>query len=161
MLNSHSMSRNSPLLNIDQRVLPIHKPKRKPNRKLQVIDLRFPAVHLCHVKISNLTGWSVQEIERLRQEFLSYTNHYGVIDREGFRKLYLASLLNMTWEALERDSEAAFRNFDINLTGFLDFNEYITACSRMSRDINPSYGSSGMPPQGPAAPQMNPNPYTY
>ncbi|UJR31065.1 hypothetical protein I4U23_018575 [Adineta vaga] len=86
--------------------------------------------------LANLTGWSIQDIERLRHEFLSYTNSYNVIDREGFRKLYVASLLNMTWEALERDAESAFRNFDINQTGFLDFNEYITACSRMARELN-------------------------
>ena len=59
----------------------------------------------------------------------------------------LPSLLNMTWEALERDAEAAFRHFDINQTGVLDFNEYITACSRMARET-----SSG--------PSMNP-PYNY
>lgn len=88
--------------------------------------------------LSNLTGWSTQDIERLRHEFFSYANSYGVIDREGFRKLYIASLLNMTWDAIERDSEAAFRNFDINQTGFLDFNEYITACSRMARETAPS-----------------------
>lgn len=95
--------------------------------------------------LSNLTGWSVQDIERLRQEFNVYSNQMGVIDREGFRKLYIASLLNMTWEAVEHDSEAAFRNFDINQTGFLDFNEYITACSRMSREVNAPYsgGQSG------------------
>jgi len=86
--------------------------------------------------LSSLTGWSSQDIERLRHEFLSYANQYGVIDREGFRKLYIASLLNMTWEAVERDAEAAFRNFDINQTGALDFNEYITACSRMTREVN-------------------------
>lgn len=102
--------------------------------------------------LSNLTGWSPQDIERLRHEFLSYTNSYGVIDRDGFRKLYIASLLNMTWEALEREAEAAFRNFDINQTGGLDFNEYITACSRMSRDINAPHSS---PP-----PPMNPS-YNY
>jgi hypothetical protein len=97
--------------------------------------------------LANLTGWSVQDIERLRHEFLNYANPLGVIDRDGFRKLYIASLLNMTWEAIEHDAEAAFRNFDINQTGGLDFNEYITACSRMSRDINPQFSSS--------SPQMN------
>jgi Ca2+-binding EF-hand superfamily protein len=91
--------------------------------------------------LANLTGWSTQDIERLRHEYLTYANSYGVIDREGFRKLYVASLLNMTWEAVERDAEAAFRNFDINQTGALDFNEYITACSRMARE-----SSSGAPP---------------
>lgn len=103
--------------------------------------------------LSNLTGWSVQDIERLRQEFHVYANQMGVIDRDGFRKLYIASLLNMTWDAVEHDSEAAFRNFDINQTGFLDFNEYITACSRMSREVNGPYPPSQSGP-------MNP-PYTY
>ena len=107
--------------------------------------------------LSSLTGWPIPDIERLRHEFLSYTNHYGVIDRDGFRKLYVASLLNTTWEGLERDAEAAFRNFDINQTGALDFNEYITACSRMSRDLNSSYGSSSMPPPGPTGSPMNPS----
>lgn len=102
--------------------------------------------------LSNLTGWSVQDIERLRHEFYSYTNPMGVIDREGFRKLYVASLLNMTWEAVEHDSEAAFRNFDINQTGFLDFNEYITACSRMSRELNAPYSP---PPPIPMNPSYN------
>jgi hypothetical protein len=109
--------------------------------------------------LSNLTGWSLQDIERLRHEFLSYTNAYGVIDRDGFRKLYVASLLNMTWEALERDAEAAFRNFDINQTGGLDFNEYITACSRMTREVNPQLSSSSPPPP-PPPPSMNPS-YNY
>ncbi|CAF0923460.1 unnamed protein product [Adineta ricciae] len=95
--------------------------------------------------LANLTGWSVQDIERLRHEFLSYTNSYGVIDREGFRKLYVASLLNMTWEALERDAESAFRNFDINQTGALDFNEYITACSRMAREMSAEAPQTGAP----------------
>jgi hypothetical protein len=89
--------------------------------------------------LSNLTGWSNEDIERLRHEYLSYANMNGVIDRDGFRKLYIASLLNETWEAVERDAEAAFRNFDINQTGVLDFNEYITACSRMTREVNQSY----------------------
>ncbi|CAF3466649.1 unnamed protein product [Rotaria socialis] len=87
--------------------------------------------------LANLTGWPIDDIERLRREFFSYTNPLGVIDREGFRKLYIASLLNMTWDAVERDSEIAFRNFDLNQTGGLDFNEYIMACSRMTRDANP------------------------
>lgn len=103
--------------------------------------------------LSNLTGWSIPEIERLRHEFMSYANSYGVIDREGFRKLYVASLLNMTWQALERDSEAAFRNFDVNQTGALDFNEYITACARMARETSyanqPAYPSAT--PAQPAA----------
>ena len=102
--------------------------------------------------LANLTGWSPQDIDRLRREFSSYANPMGVIDREGFRKIYVASLLNMTWDAVEHEAEAAFRNFDINQTGFLDFNEYITACSRMSRELNAPYPSS--------PPPMNP-PYNY
>ncbi|CAF1678462.1 unnamed protein product, partial [Didymodactylos carnosus] len=73
------------------------------------------------VILSNLTGWSLNEVERLRHEFMMYANQHGVIDRESFRKLYVASLLNMNWETLEHDAEAAFRNFDVNLTGALDF----------------------------------------
>ncbi|CAF0913941.1 unnamed protein product [Rotaria sordida] len=88
--------------------------------------------------LANLTGWTIADIERLRTEFTIYANPFGVIDREGFRKLYIASLLNMTWDALVRDAEIAFRNFDLNQTGTLDFHEYITACSRMTRELNPS-----------------------
>ncbi len=98
--------------------------------------------------LANLTGWSVQDIERLRHEFFSYANSYGVIDRESFRKLYIASLLNMTWEAVEHDAEAAFRNFDINQTGTLDFNEYITACARLTREVQVPYSSP--PPMSPS-----------
>ena len=58
-------------------------------------------------------------------------NQNGVIDRDGFRKLFIASLLNMTWQDIERESEATFRRFDINQSGVLDFNEYMQACSRM------------------------------
>lgn len=97
--------------------------------------------------LSNLTGWSLDDIERLRHEFYNYANSFGVIDREGFLKLYIASLLNMTWDAVARDAEMAFRNFDVNQTGGLDFNEYITACSRMTREI-----------QGPLPPPIRSNP---
>jgi len=86
---------------------------------------------------ANLTGWSPADIERLRNEFSLYANSYGVIDREGFRKLYIASLLNMSWQDIERDSEAAFRNFDQNQTGALDFNEYIQGCMLLSGGGNP------------------------
>ncbi|CAF2970943.1 unnamed protein product [Rotaria sp. Silwood2] len=85
--------------------------------------------------LSSLTGWSIQDIERLRQEFLNYANLYGVIDRDGFRKLYIASLLNTTWQGVELNTEAAFRSFDVNQTGALDFNEYIMACLRMIRGV--------------------------
>lgn len=86
--------------------------------------------------LASLTGWSLDDIQRLRHEFYAYANQLGVIDRDGFRKLYIASLLNMTWDTIERDAEMAFRNFDLNHTGGLDFHEYITACARMSRDVN-------------------------
>jgi hypothetical protein len=104
--------------------------------------------------LSTLTGWSNQDIERLRGEFQTYANMRGVIDRDGFRKLYIASLLNTTWDAIERNSDVAFRNFDINRTGVLDFNEYIIACSRMSNDSN-----SSLPPAM-TGPSMNSS-YTY
>jgi hypothetical protein len=126
---------------------------RYPTSPLSLSHGHDPSIHFENDEfLANLTGWSPQDIERLRHEFLSYTNSYGVIDRDGFRKLYIASLLNMTWEALEHDAETAFRNFDLNQTGFLDFNEYITACSRMTREVNASYSS---PP-----PSMNPS-YNY
>lgn len=108
--------------------------------------------------LASLTGWSMQDIERLRREFLNYANAYGVIDREAFRKLYVASLLNMTWEVLERDAEQAFRNFDINRTGALDFNEYITACSRMARE---GHAPAPPPMQQPAPLGPAPMPGSY
>ena len=86
--------------------------------------------------LSSLTGWSTADIERLRHEFTMYSSPYGSIDREGFRKLFVSALLNMPWEAVERESESAFRSFDINQTGTLDFNEYITACTRLIRAAN-------------------------
>ncbi|CAF4694391.1 unnamed protein product [Rotaria sp. Silwood1] len=96
--------------------------------------------------LASLTGWTIDDIERLRQEFIGYSNPMGVIDREGFRKLYVASLLNMSWQNVELDSEMAFRNFDVNQTGSLDFNEYITACSRMSRELNSPVSPPPMSP---------------
>lgn len=89
------------------------------------------------VLLANLTGWSMADIDRLRREFAIYSTPYGVIDREGFRKLFVSSLLNMPWDAVERESEGAFRSFDVNQTGTLDFNEYITACTRLIRSANP------------------------
>jgi len=84
--------------------------------------------------LSNLTGFSPTDIGRLRIEFYNYANNpYGEIDRKGFQKLYVASLLHMTWNAIERDAELAFRNFDLDTSGGIDFNEYITVCSRLSR----------------------------
>ena len=92
--------------------------------------------------LASLTGWSIQDIERLRHEFTAYANSNGVIDRIAFMKLYVASLLNMSWEVLESKAEAAFRNFDVNQTGSLDFNEFVTACSRMTRDVNAAHGNA-------------------
>lgn len=83
-------------------------------------------------RLSNATGLSTDQIERLRREFSTYANPFGVIDRKGFRKLYVASLVNMTWDDIERNAETAFRNFDTNLTGGVDFEEYVTSCARMS-----------------------------
>ncbi|CAF2987805.1 unnamed protein product [Rotaria sp. Silwood2] len=85
--------------------------------------------------VSSVTGWSVQDIERLRQDYLNYTNQYGIIDRDGFRKLYIASLLNTSWPGLEHKSEAAFHYFDVNHTGALDFDEFIMAYLRMARGM--------------------------
>lgn len=86
--------------------------------------------------LSNLSGLSPTDIAHLRHEFYNYANPIGVIDRDGFRKLYIASLVNKTWEEINHEAEMAFRNFDINQTGGLDFNEYISACSRMLRAGN-------------------------
>ena len=85
------------------------------------------------VLLSNLSGLSPADIAHLRHEFYNYANALGVIDRDGFRKLYIASLVNKTWEEINHEAEMAFRNFDINQTGGLGFNEYISACSRMLR----------------------------
>jgi len=83
--------------------------------------------------LSNVTGLPPTDVGRLRIEFYNYANPYGEIDHTAFQKLYVASLLNMTWDDIGRDAELAFRNFDVNSTGGIDFNEYITACSRLSR----------------------------
>ncbi|CAF1002142.1 unnamed protein product [Rotaria sordida] len=85
--------------------------------------------------LSNLTGWSVEDIKRLREEFINYTNQYGLVDRDGFRRLFVASLLNTTWQGLELNTEAVFRYFDLNQSGALDFNEYIMACLRMTNGM--------------------------
>ncbi|CAF1408314.1 unnamed protein product [Rotaria magnacalcarata] len=75
--------------------------------------------------LSNTTGWSINDIERLRVEFTGYANPNGATDRHAFRKLYIASMLNMNLKTIERNAEVAFRSFDVNQTGTLDFNEYI------------------------------------
>jgi len=84
--------------------------------------------------ISNLTGFQPTDVQQLRLEFSDYANSYGVIDREGFRKFYIASLLNTTWRTIEYDAEVAFRNFDVNQSDAVDFYEYITTCSRILRN---------------------------
>lgn len=83
--------------------------------------------------LSNITGVSPNDIGHLRMEFYNYANQNGIIDRDGFRKLYIASLVNKTWDALDHEAEIAFRTFDSNGTGGLDFNEYMMACARMIR----------------------------
>jgi hypothetical protein len=83
--------------------------------------------------LSSITGLSPPDIGQLRMEFHNYANPNGIIDRNGFRKLYVASLLNKTWDMVEREAETAFRNFDVNQSGGLDFNEYMIACARMLR----------------------------
>ncbi|CAF3404788.1 unnamed protein product [Rotaria sp. Silwood1] len=95
----------------------------------------IPTIYENDIYLSNITGWSIQDIERLREEFLNYANRYGIIDRDGFRKLYIASLLNTTWPGIEFNTETAFRYFDANQIGALDFNEYVKACSRMARGM--------------------------
>ncbi|CAF0821544.1 unnamed protein product [Didymodactylos carnosus] len=87
------------------------------------------------VLLSNLSGWSLDDIENLRQEFNMYANQNGIIDREAFCRLYVASLLHTTWETLQRDAESAFRSFDVNWTGAIDFNRYIITCSHMANDM--------------------------
>ena len=86
--------------------------------------------------LANVTGFSPMDIAHLRMEFYNYANTQGVIDRDGFRKLYIASLVNKTWDAINHEAEIAFRNFDVNRTGGLDFNEYMLACSRMLADTS-------------------------
>ncbi|CAF1046687.1 unnamed protein product [Adineta steineri] len=82
--------------------------------------------------LSSLTGWSSPDLQRLQSEFLAYANPNGIVDRSGFRRLYISSLLNTSWENIERNAEATFRSLDINQTGGLDFNEYMIGCTRMS-----------------------------
>lgn len=84
------------------------------------------------VLLATLSGWTVKDLEQLRNEFYDYTNQSGEIDQNGFRKLYIASLLNTKWEALENGAEAAFQNFDVNKTGKLDFNDFMVACLNMT-----------------------------
>ncbi|CAF0870973.1 unnamed protein product [Adineta ricciae] len=84
-----------------------------------------------NMTIASATGIPLPEIERFRHEFNNYANRNGVIDRDGFRRLFIASLLNTTWQDIERESESTFRRFDVNQSGVLDFNEYMQACSRM------------------------------
>lgn len=81
--------------------------------------------------LASMTGISPTDVGQLRMEFYNYANPRGIIDRDGFRKLYVASLLNKTWDMIEREAETAFRTFDVNQTGGLDFNEYMAACGRM------------------------------
>ena len=92
------------------------------------------------VYLSSMAGLSPTDVTQLRMEFNNYANPYGIIDRDGFRKLYVASLLNKTWDMIEREAETAFRNFDVNQTGGLDFHEYMTACARMLRGPGQSSG---------------------
>lgn len=84
--------------------------------------------------LSYTTGLPPDDIERLRREFYTYANPHGSIDRNGFRKLYIASLLNKTWEQIDHDAEIAFRNFDTNQTGLVDFDEYCASCARLSSE---------------------------
>ncbi|CAF5154637.1 unnamed protein product, partial [Rotaria magnacalcarata] len=88
--------------------------------------------------LSNTTGWSINDIERLRVEFTGYANPNGATDRHAFRKLYIASMLNMNLKTIERNAEVAFRSFDVNQTGTLDFNEYIVVCFNIIRKIHMS-----------------------
>jgi hypothetical protein len=83
--------------------------------------------------LSSMVGLPPADVAQLRAEFYNYANPYGIIDRDGFRKLYVASLLNKTWQVIEREAETAFRNFDTNQTGGLDFHEYMMACARMTK----------------------------
>ena len=99
-----------------------------------VANFSNPNSRKSSILLSNLTGWTMQDIERLKFEFSTYANRFGVMDREGFHKLYAASLLNTSWDIIQREADVAFRNFDINQSGNLDFDEYIAACIRMARD---------------------------
>lgn len=99
-----------------------------------------PPMPADNMAISSTTGIPPSEVERFRYEFNNYANRNGVIDRDGFRRLFIAGLLNMTWQDIERESEATFRRFDVNQSGVLDFNEYMQACSRMM------FGGNQQPP---------------
>ena len=89
--------------------------------------------------LSQITGLPLSEVQQLRSEFFIYANQSGVIDRQGFIKLYVASLVNTPWQSIEQDSEKAFRNFDLKKTGCLDFCEYVITCSRMMSGNSPTY----------------------
>jgi Ca2+-binding EF-hand superfamily protein len=89
--------------------------------------------------LSNVTGLSPTDIARLRVEFYNYANPYGIIDYNSFLKLYIASLFNMEWDTIDRDAERTFRNFDVNATGEIDFNEYIFACLCLSEPLTYQY----------------------
>jgi hypothetical protein len=108
-------------------------------------NTRNQSLYENNMMLLNLTGWSLADIERLRHEFTLYTNNFGVIDHDGFRKLYIASLVNMPWDSIERESESAFRTFDLNQKGSLDFDEYINVCMRMIQKAN-SHSSSSVYP---------------
>ncbi|CAF3411161.1 unnamed protein product [Rotaria sp. Silwood1] len=92
--------------------------------------------HENDILLSRITGWSIPDIQRLRRDYFNYTNQYGIIDRDGFRKLYIASLLNTPWPGLEFNSEAAFYSFDVNHTGALDFDEFMLAYLRMTKTMS-------------------------
>ena len=119
-----------------QQPSPFGNATQMPNYFASPPSAMFPnnqnsSIQANNMTISGATGIPLPEVERFRYEFSNYANQNGVIDRDGFRKLFIASLLNMTWQDIERESEATFRRFDINQSGVLDFNEYMQACSRM------------------------------
>jgi hypothetical protein len=92
----------------------------------------MPSSYEDDMHISSVFGIPPSDVGRLRAEFYNYTNPYGEIDREGFEKLYVASLLNKTWNTIQNEAATIFRTFDFNHTGGLDFNEYMAVCARMT-----------------------------